>query len=306
MRPETIRDSRILFAALNWGMGHVARSIPLLKQLVRQGNQLVIAGNMEQNRVFYLYLESADYLLIDDYPFQFSGKGNFSLDLLMTSKALRRRLRDEQIQVEKIVDKYKVDLVISDHRYGFISNKVPSICLTHQLNLPVRWFEGFVNRYHQKLLRRFSHLWIPDFENSELAGELSRNHSKFQCSYIGPLSRFSDVKMDSLGQGTVVIVSGPDPYNQQLIDQVISMQEVPKELTIIAPSHLNIPDSYRRVESDNWLEQDLVILHSAKIITRSGYSSIMDNYFLNKDILFIPTPGQREQEYLFKLHRQSK
>jgi spore coat polysaccharide biosynthesis predicted glycosyltransferase SpsG len=142
MRPETIRDSRILFAALNWGMGHVARSIPLLKQLARQGNQLVIAGNMEQNSVFYLYLENADYLLIDDYPFQFSGKGNFGFDLFMSSKALRKRLREEQVQVDKIVDKYKVDVVISDHRYGFISNKVPSICLTHQLNLPSGGLKG--------------------------------------------------------------------------------------------------------------------------------------------------------------------
>ena len=39
------------------------------------------------------------------------------------------------------------------------------------------------------------------------------------------------------------------------------------------------------------------------IICRSGYSSIMDIYFLRKKVLFIPTPGQTEQEYLAKHHK---
>ena len=34
------------------------------------------------------------------------------------------------------------------------------------------------------------------------------------------------------------------------------------------------------------------------VIARSGYSTIMDAFRLGKKCLFIPTPGQTEQEYL--------
>jgi predicted glycosyltransferase len=42
-----------------------------------------------------------------------------------------------------------------------------------------------------------------------------------------------------------------------------------------------------------------------KIISRSGYSSIMDLKALGclDKTEFIPIPGQTEQEYLFELHR---
>ena len=41
-----------------------------------------------------------------------------------------------------------------------------------------------------------------------------------------------------------------------------------------------------------------MITESESIITRSGYTSIMDLISLNCSALLIPTPGQTEQEYL--------
>ncbi len=42
------------------------------------------------------------------------------------------------------------------------------------------------------------------------------------------------------------------------------------------------------------------INESALVISRSGYTTIMDLAKLNKKAFFIPTPGQFEQEYLAK------
>ena len=62
-------------------------------------------------------------------------------------------------------------------------------------------------------------------------------------------------------------------------------------------------------------ELNRIICNSEIIICRSGYSSIMDLYLLNKKAIMIPTPGQTEQEYLsqhlinhnrFKFIHQSK
>jgi hypothetical protein len=46
------------------------------------------------------------------------------------------------------------------------------------------------------------------------------------------------------------------------------------------------------------------LLGSKKIISRSGYSTIMDLDALNclDKAEFIPTPGQTEQEYLYSIH----
>jgi len=45
------------------------------------------------------------------------------------------------------------------------------------------------------------------------------------------------------------------------------------------------------------------LINQAKlIVTRAGYSSLMDFDVLKKKVLMIPTPGQKEQEYLAELH----
>ena len=42
------------------------------------------------------------------------------------------------------------------------------------------------------------------------------------------------------------------------------------------------------------------LLGANKIICRSGYTTIMDLVTLQKNALFVPTPGQTEQIYLAK------
>ena len=44
---------------------------------------------------------------------------------------------------------------------------------------------------------------------------------------------------------------------------------------------------------------------SRHVVSRAGYSSIMDYHALGKDAILVPTPGQPEQEYLAgQFHRQ--
>jgi predicted glycosyltransferase len=46
-------------------------------------------------------------------------------------------------------------------------------------------------------------------------------------------------------------------------------------------------------------ELKTLILNAETIICRSGYSTLMDLNFLNKEkLILVPTPGQTEQKYL--------
>ena len=54
----------------------------------------------------------------------------------------------------------------------------------------------------------------------------------------------------------------------------------------------------KRINYTNTKTLEQLILRSKLIIARSGYTSIMDLAKLDKQVFFIPTPGQSEQEYL--------
>ena len=88
MKPEEINDKKILFSALNWGMGHVARSISIIDKLLQQGNQVTIAASNYQRQIYASYFPSINFVLHEDYPFNFGAKGNFGFDLIKNSVSL--------------------------------------------------------------------------------------------------------------------------------------------------------------------------------------------------------------------------
>ena len=117
MRPETIFNKTILLSPLNWGMGHVARCISLIHQLIQQENRLIIACSESQKQIFKSYFPDLVYENHEGYPFKFNGKGNFGKDLLFSFFNLNKRLKREKKEVNELVEKYDVDIILSDHRY---------------------------------------------------------------------------------------------------------------------------------------------------------------------------------------------
>jgi UDP-N-acetylglucosamine:LPS N-acetylglucosamine transferase len=51
-------------------------------------------------------------------------------------------------------------------------------------------------------------------------------------------------------------------------------------------------------------QRELIMNKSKIIVSRSGYSTLMDVYALDKKALFVPTPQQTEQQYLAKHHEK--
>ncbi len=96
MKPEFIKNKTILLSPLNWGMGHVARCIPLVHQLIEQENRVVIACNEAQKKIFFNYFPNLDYENHEGYPFKFKGKGYFEKDLLLRLFKLNKRFNIEK------------------------------------------------------------------------------------------------------------------------------------------------------------------------------------------------------------------
>ena len=219
------------------------------------------------------------------------------------------RIIKEKKTIEKISFEENIDIIISDNRFGLRSKGTTNIYITHQINImgPLL-ITKLINVINRKNMGKFDHIWIPDFENSELSGGLSKN--KLNCLKIGPLSRFENYKNDDseIRYKYLAIISGPEPHRSLIEKEIINcfIETNYKCAIIVGKTTVekklieNI-SIFPHLETKEFLK---LISRSELIICRSGYSSIMDLYFLQKKVLFIPTPGQTEQEYLAKYYKE--
>ena len=304
LKPAEVKQRKVLIASLNWGMGHLSRSLAVIHRLRKQNNEIYFAGDSKQIEIVQMYFADLKCIYLEPYPFKFGTKGRFGFDLLLQSRKLVKRFKGELKDCESIVKEFGIDLVISDHRYGFRSESVFNIFITHQINLPVKWWQLGVQLMHRRLMNRFNCCWIPDTEDSEFSGNLSKSKDNKKLVYIGVLSRFEiygNAQVKDID--VIVIVSGPENLALDYLNtQIDFLKKDGLKIKIISPIALTNQDKFKNLDFClNWLEADLYILKSKKIISRSGYSTIMDISYLKCDSDLLPTPGQREQEYLYKL-----
>lgn len=297
--PSELKKHKILISCLNWGKGHVARCIGLIEELINHENEVIVAGDSDQIQIFKTYFPAIECIEIPGYPFRFSGKGNFSLDLWKNRKSLYQAMKVESTLVEDLVKKHAVSLVLSDHRYGFYAQSVPSIFITHQLNIPLKWWQFSAQLVHEKLMSKFQSIWVMDTNDNSLAGKLSRRKNRQNICYIGHYSRFMHCTKSKDDTLKLVVCNGPTPYDEQLLLKYIDK----RDFQLIAPNYLKVKyPNAAIIASSDWKKCDELILKATEIRAYCGYSTLMDAQFLKARFNLIPTKGQLEQEYLHSLH----
>jgi len=304
--PESLK---ILVSPLDWGLGHATRMIPLLRYLSELNHQLFIGVNESTIDFLQEQFPEAIFLHIPSYHIKFS-ESESSFSLLKLIPKIMKAKKEENLWVKNFVKENPVDFIISDSRFGFYHLSIPSVIISHQLNLqyPKAYFllGKFAQMINERWLRKFSQVWVPDTQNHFLSGKLSENTS-LNTVFIKPQSRLQNSKADNpLGKEYVLaILSGPEPHRSILEKLLISQaSSIEKQLVIIGGKP---QDGIRKYELKNVLyynhlqdtEMTAYIQNASLIISRSGYSSIMDYYTLAcKSLFLIPTPGQTEQIYL--------
>lgn len=316
---NSIKSLQVLLSPLNWGLGHVSRTIPIIQKLIHQNNEVLICCDQEQETFYRHYFPQLQYIFHQGYPFQFKGKGNWTLDLLSNFNTLHRRLITEKQEVQRLVDTFQPDLIISDQRYGFISKQVKSVIISHQLKLPLPTWNFLPQIWNQKLLTDFDEIWIPDIENHLLSGDLSKKKMK-NIHFLGFCSRFSSffeqnkekAESSSPIYKYLGVISGPSPYKEQFFELLCQkLIKTDQNSAIIVPKGVNV-DLFKESKkltffiSPNVHQFSELLLQSEKIISRAGYSTLMDLTVLKKEAILIPTPRQFEQIYLAKLHKNNK
>ncbi len=225
---------------------------------------------------------------------------------MLQSRTLKKSILKEQSELNKYLKIRSVNAIISDNRYGIFSNGIPSILITHQLKLtketPLRFFaQRILNRQY----KNFNHIWIPDEQNSLLSGELS-NSELTNTKFIGVLSRLENLALQRK-KHILIIASGTEPHRTQFENKMISKLGNSKyECVLIRglfdknPIEKVFPKNFQILHSADSQEVNGLMNNCSLVISRIGYSTVMDVFKTQTPVVFITTKGQSEQEYLAK------
>jgi uncharacterized protein (TIGR00661 family) len=286
---------RILVAPLDWGLGHATRCIPIINTLLQKNVEVVIGAD---NRVLQLLRK------------EFVENGNLGRAIIKQLPAIFRGFRTEKGLLRQIIKEKRIDAVISDSRYGLYSSSIPSIFLTHQIVILLpstfRWAQPCVSFMNRKFIRRFSECWIPDVHGEQnLSGALSHNVALPKNTfYIGPLSRLTKHTETKNEFDILAVISGPEPQRTIFEELIVEQLKIKPYRSFIVRG---IPERNTRIKlSENVVAASSVttkelaklIASSSILISRPGYSTVMDLSFTGSNAIFVPTPQQTEQEYL--------
>jgi len=302
------KPKHVVVAVLDWGLGHATRCIPIINCLLANKCKVSVAGNGSSLALLRQEFPQLTFHELSPYQVTYPSNGFFFLHLLFQSTRIFIAIRNERKQIEKLVIENKIDAIISDNRYGCYSDKVPSVLITHQLNIQMPailfWSKPVVDYLNHRLIKKFYACWVPDFPSQGFSGKLS-DTKKLKVKFVGMLSRFVPNNVVQQNDLVVGLVSGPEP--QREIFEKLLIKEFKK---LNQPSLIvrGLPQSMPKETRDGnitllahepALELGRILSKAGFIISRSGYSTIMDLHTLGKKrVIFVPTPGQTEQEYL--------
>jgi len=301
---------KILVSPLDWGLGHATRLIPIMKSL-NGDNQFIIGINKTTDRIMRSHFPDAQFEEVPPYQIRNSVTGRF-VSYVKMSAQIRKAKQAEEQWVKEFVSKNHVDLIISDSRFGFRHPEVKSVMITHQLSLqfPLIWkMPGRIAQgVNEKWLFDFDEVWVPDDEQHGLSGDLSV-HPKLKTQFIGIQSRFEKKKTSSPVDYPYIlcILSGPDPQRSEFEKIILHQAPLISQRMVIVRGRpekgaqkVNCANAlrYSHLETE---ELAAYVQHADLVISRSGYSSLMDYKTLGcKNLFLVPTPGQTEQIYLAK------
>lgn len=301
---------KILVAPLDWGLGHATRCIPLIRELMKAGHDVIIAADGKGEHILREEFPGLKFIFLKGYHLRYSKYIPAWLKILFQLPKIILRIAMEHAELKKLIRDHKIDVVVSDSRFGLWNKNICSVYITHQVMIKcpagLKVFEPAIHAMHRWIIRQFDYCWIPDFAGkANLSGDLSHKYALPEnTAFINPLSRFNyqntinDFKYD-----LCIIISGPEPLRGELEKIMLSLLKAynGKSILILGkPGHKQdaIDGNTRIVSYMGSAALEEAIVNSRMVICRAGYSGIMDLNAMKKNALLIPTPGQTEQEYL--------
>ncbi|HEX7341752.1 MAG TPA: glycosyltransferase [Rhodanobacteraceae bacterium] len=313
---------RILFAIHDWGLGHASRSLLLIRALLERGDEVAIVSapgggwQLLQSELG----DACRFIECRDIPKPFSRwPAMFYIRMSLATPLVLARFRQEHRFTEKLVVRDHYDCVVSDSRFGMWSQAVPSYCILHSLRQIIpgrpRQLERLVEFGQRNLTRGFTRILIPDTDvDRGLSGDLGHDPAlswgNGRLRYIGPLSGIPHIE----GERDIdcfFSISGIEPQRTLMTSKVLAALPKLGGRIVVTLGRPERAGECRRIGNatvHGYLDRkaQAEMLNRARLVmTRSGYTTLMELAELGSRALFVPTPGQSEQEYLARFHHDN-
>ncbi len=302
-----LSQKRILVCPLDWGLGHATRCIPIVRLLLNKNAVVIIAADGRSLALLKLEFPKLEFITLKGYDISYPTMGSMILKMFFSIPKILFGIWNEHEKLKKIIQKNKIDIVISDNRFGLWNKNIKSIFITHQLFIKSPLAEKLLHRINLFFINKFDECWVPDVAGAiNLSADLSHSYQlPNNTFFVGFLSRFNlDVNKINSKYDILALISGPEP--QRSIFEKLLVAQIHKSnlKALIVCGKTDIEQCIEQIGNITIVaylqsqELERSFLESNLVIARSGYSTIMDLAILNKKAIFIPTPGQTEQEYL--------
>jgi predicted glycosyltransferase len=309
-----LHGKRILVAPLDWGLGHATRCVPVIRSLQEQGAVPILGADKGPLALLRAEFPDLEYVRIPGIHIRY-GSGTSQLwSMARQFPSMLRGIRAERAVLSRLQRDLRLDAVISDQRFGLRSADLPSVLITHQVFPFTPLAQGALRKVNAWHMDHFDRCWVMDeAEAPGLAGELSHAaRMPSNTRFIGAQSRFANTPVERQARPfrIVAVISGPEPQ-RTLLERLLldHLQRLEGEHLLIqglpaTPGEQN-RGRVRVVSHLHGAELATALSNAELIVSRSGYTTLMDLAVLGRSALIIPTPGQPEQEYLGALHARS-
>lgn len=310
-----------MICPLDWGIGHASRCVPVIRKLLERDQNVIIGAAGRPLAFLQMEFPDLKYINFPGYEVRYPAKKHMALKMLLSSPKILNGIHKEHRELKKIIREHHIDLVISDNRYGVWHKNTLSVFMSHQLHIETRNkllnpLQPLLLAINKLFIKQFDICWVPDFEKPPgLSGKLSHPiPANLKASFLGPLSRFAEMQeskaASNINFDIIVLISGPEPQ-RSIFENIILNQssQINAKILILGgkPGENNSNLQNGNIKYLNHLGSDELFHHLKNanlIISRPGYSTVMDLAFLRKKAVFVPTPGQTEQEYLAEIHSE--
>lgn len=308
---------KVIYGICSWGLGHATRSLPVIRKLIKENNEVTIISNGRSLELLKNEIgEDIEYFDIPDYPMLLSKNSRqFMAKSVVYWPSFIARMESGLQKLKKILENRKCNRIISDARYDIYSRKIPSFFISHQIRimnpLRIKMFERGSEIFNLFFFKRFCGVIVPDYMDDNLSGDLSHNLRRIdenKLYYTGALSDFKRLKTKK-DIDYLISISGPEPQRTMLEEKLIPQINDLKGKIVVTLGKTENKDKFinKNIETYSFLtkEKREEYLNRAKlVVSRSGYSTILDLAVIGIKALMIPTPGQIEQEYLGQYHNK--
>jgi UDP-N-acetylglucosamine transferase subunit ALG13 len=297
---------KIFFPVLNWGLGHASRSLPLIKNYLDLGHDVISASDGEALTMLRNELPDQMVLQLPGYDILY-GSRYMPVNMLKHGPSMLKTIRTEHELTKAIVSRHKIDSIITDNRYGCYHPDIPSALITHQLQVfsGQKLLDAYIRRQIRSWFKKFTEIWIPDqAPPNNITGELSGiNTEPIPKYYLGIISELTCIPRKG-NFNAIAVISGPEPQRSHF-EQMVTKQlaGLDGKFAIVCGK----PDEKDSVREEGNLtifqyrtrsELSELLNETEIVISRSGYTTLMDLAKTGHKAILCPTPGQYEQIFL--------